>query len=49
MQLIASGEYSRPYRMTFVIPPRSTDDVVLDLAIDAGTHDPAVFVGDVSR
>ena len=45
VQLIAIGEHSDPYRLSFVLPPRSRDDVVFDLAIDADTHDPAVFVG----
>ena len=45
VQLIAIGEYSDPYRLSFVIPAGSGDDVVFNLAIDAGTHDPAVFVG----
>jgi hypothetical protein len=45
VQLIAIGEYSDPYRLSFVIPPGSRDDVVFNLAIDPGTHDPAVFVG----
>ena len=45
VQLIAIGEHSDPYRLSFVLPPGSRDDVVFDLAIDAGTHDPAVFVG----
>jgi hypothetical protein len=45
VQLIAMGGHSDPYRLSFVVPPGSRDDVVFDLAIDAGTHDPAVFVG----
>jgi len=45
VQLIAIGETSNPYQLSFVVPPGSHDDLVLDLAIDAGTHDPAVFVG----
>ncbi len=45
VQLIAIGEYAAPYRLSFVIPPGSRDDVVFNLSIDAGMHDPAVFVG----
>ncbi|HEY5848572.1 MAG TPA: hypothetical protein VIT42_17450 [Microlunatus sp.] len=45
VQLIATGGYSDPYRLSFVIPAGSGDDVVFSLAIDAGAHDPAVFVG----
>ncbi len=45
VQFIAIGETSSPYGLSFVVPPGSRDDLVLDLAIDAGTHDPAVFVG----
>ncbi len=45
VQYIAIGESSLPYRLCFVVPPGSRDDVVFDLAIDGGTHDPAVFVG----
>ena len=45
VQFIAIGETSIPYGLSFVVPPGSRDDLVLDLAIDAGTHDPAVFVG----
>jgi hypothetical protein len=45
VQLIAIGESSDPYRLCFFVPPGSHDDVVFALAFDAGTHDPAVFVG----
>lgn len=45
MQLIAIGEYSDPYRLSFVVPADRCDDIVFNVAIDAGTHDPAVFVG----
>ena len=45
VQLVAIGEDSDPYRLGFVLPADSGDDVVFNLAIDAGTHDPAVFVG----
>ena len=45
VQLIAIGGYSDPYRLSFVLPAGSGDDVVFNLAIDAGAHDPAVFVG----
>jgi hypothetical protein len=45
VQYIAIGGSSLPYRLCFVVPPGSRDDVVFDLAIDGGTHDPAVFVG----
>lgn len=45
VQLIALGEDSDPYRLTFVLPAPSRHDLLFVLAIDAGTHDPAVFVG----
>jgi hypothetical protein len=45
VQLIAIGGTSVPYRLCFLVPLGGLDDVVFDLAIDAGTHDPAVFVG----
>jgi len=45
VQLIAIGATSLPYRLCFLVPLGSLDDVVFDLAIDAGRHDPAVFVG----
>ena len=45
VQSVATGGSSDPYRLTFVVPPHSRDDVVFNLAIDAGAHDPAVFVG----
>jgi hypothetical protein len=45
VQYIAMGGYSDPYRLSFVIPACCNDDVVFSLAIDAGTHEPAVFVG----
>lgn len=45
VQLIAMGEYSDPYRLSFVVPSGSLDDVMFDLAIDADMHDPAIFVG----
>ena len=45
VQLIAIGESSDPYRLCFLVPPRSHDDVVFNLAFDTGAHDPAVFVG----
>jgi hypothetical protein len=47
VQLIAIGEQSDPYRLSFVLPPVSSDELVFDLAIDAGPHDPAVFVGGI--
>ena len=48
VQLIAMGDTSDPYRLSFVMPAGSVDDVVFTLAIDGGRHDPAVFVGALS-
>jgi hypothetical protein len=45
VQLLAIGGCSDPYRLSFVLPAGSGDDLVFHLAIDAGAHDPAVFVG----
>lgn len=45
VQLIAIGEDSDPYRLSFIVPPGGGEDVVFTLALDAGTHDPAVFIG----
>ena len=45
VQLLATGGYSDPYRLTFALPAGNGDDLVFTLAIDAGAHDPAVFVG----
>ena len=45
VQLIATGGSSDPYRLSFALPVGSGDDVVFRVAIDAGAHDPAVFVG----
>jgi hypothetical protein len=45
VQLIAIGESSGPYRLTFMVPPHSQGDLMFVLGIDAGAHDPAVFVG----
>jgi hypothetical protein len=45
VQLIAIGGESDPYRVSFIIPAGGRDDVVFTVAIDPGTHDPAVFVG----
>jgi hypothetical protein len=45
VQLIAIGESSHPYRLCFVLPPTSRDDIVLELGIDAGGHEPSVFAG----
>jgi hypothetical protein len=45
VQLIAIGETSYPYRLCFVLPPTRRHDVVFELQIDAGTHEPAVFAG----
>ena len=45
VQHIAIGGTSDPYRLCFVTPPGSPNDVMLDLAIDAGAHEPAAFVG----
>lgn len=39
------GGCSDPYQLSFVLPAGSGDDLVFHLAIDAGAHDPAVFVG----
>ncbi len=47
VQVIAIGGTSIPYQVNFVVPPRSRDDVMLQLAVDAGLHDPAVFVGEL--
>jgi hypothetical protein len=47
VQLIAIGESSDPYRLCFVLPPDSRGDVVFELGIDAGAHDPAVFAGEL--
>ena len=47
VQLIAIGESSYPYRLCFVLPPDRRGDVVLELGIDAGAHDPAVFAGEL--
>lgn len=45
VQLLAIGGCSDPYQLSFVLPAGSGDDLVFHLAIDAGAHDPAVFVG----
>jgi len=45
VQLIATGGYSDPYQLAFALPAGSGADMVFNLAIDAGAHDPAVFVG----
>lgn len=45
VQSIAIGGSSDPYALSFVVPPHSRDDIVFSLAIDADTHDPAVFTG----
>jgi hypothetical protein len=45
VQLITIGETSYPYRLCFVLPPNRRHDVVFELQIDAGTHEPAVFAG----
>jgi hypothetical protein len=47
VQRIAIGESSDPYRLCFVLPPDSRGDVVFELGIDAGAHDPAVFAGEL--
>ena len=47
VQLIAIGESSNPYRLCFVLPGDSRGDVVFELGIDAGAHDPAVFAGEL--
>jgi hypothetical protein len=45
VQLIAIGETSYPYRLCFILPPESRGDVIFELQIDAGVHEPAVFAG----
>ena|SRR5215216_5577348 len=45
VQLIAIGATSSPYRLCFVLPPASRHDVVFELQIDPGMHEPAVFAG----
>lgn len=47
VQLVAVGESSDPYLLRFVVPPHSRGDLMLELGIDAGAHDPAVFVGGI--
>jgi hypothetical protein len=49
MQLVAIGEQSEPYQLSFVVPPSGRDDLELDLAIDTGAHEPAVFAGAVTE
>jgi hypothetical protein len=45
VQLIAIGETSYPYRLCFMLPPTKRHDVIFELQIDAGIHEPAVFAG----
>jgi hypothetical protein len=45
VQLVAIGETSYPYRLCFVLPPTRRHDVVFEVHIDAGMHEPAVFAG----
>ena len=45
VQLIAIGETSYPYRLCFILPPTKRHDVIFELQIDAGIHEPAVFAG----
>ncbi len=45
VQLIAIGESSDPYQLSFVSPSNSHDDLMFELGVDGGAHDPAVFVG----
>ena len=45
VQLIAIGETSYPYRLCFVLPPDRRHEVVFEVQIDAGMHEPAVFAG----
>ncbi len=45
VQLIAIGATSYPYRLCFVLPSGSQHDVVFELQIDPGRHQPAVFAG----
>ena len=45
VQLIAIGETSYPYPLCFVLPPTGRHDVVFEVQIDAGMHEPAVFAG----
>lgn len=47
VQLIAIGESSLPYRLCFLLPPTGRDDVVFELRIDAGGHEPSVFTGNL--
>ena len=45
--MIAPGECSDPYRLSFVISDGARDDVVFAFWINAGVNDPAVFVGNL--
>ena len=45
VQSIAVGGFSNSYRLSFVLPPDCRGDVVFELGIDAGAHEPAVFAG----
>jgi hypothetical protein len=47
VQYIAPGETSYPYRLGFLLPVAARDDVVLDVGIDNGIHERAIFAGSI--
>jgi hypothetical protein len=47
VQYIAPGDTSYPYRLGFLLPVAARDDVVLDVGIDNGIHERAIFAGSI--
>ena len=45
VQLVAPGEASYPYDLGFLIPTAARDDIVFELNVDGGEHQPAIFEG----
>ncbi|HEY5981677.1 MAG TPA: hypothetical protein VIT41_18785 [Microlunatus sp.] len=45
VQLIAIGASSDPYLLRYVLSPDHCEDVVFEVRIDGGVHEPAVFAG----
>ena len=44
-QVVAPGETSYPYDLGFLLPTEARGDLVFELTIDRGEHEPAIFAG----
>jgi len=49
MQQLKPGQTSYPYDMGFLVPVDQRDDVNLQVNVDLGPHQPALFTGSLDE